>query len=108
VTEAAGVLSHACPGCGSASTRRSRRQGVADKLCALWGQYPYRCRECSLRFRLESHSARVAPDKPRLRQTGRAENRRRRRAVQQRELLLYGFALAAFAVVVLFVTADRS
>jgi hypothetical protein len=92
----------ACPHCGSTAIRRSRRHGFVDALCSLWTRLPYRCRECNVRFRRLSHPGRTV-DQPQ-----RTENRRRRRAIQRRELLLYSFALAAFAFVVLFVTADRS
>jgi hypothetical protein len=97
-----------CPACGACAIRRSRRQGLIDAVCSLWARFPYRCRDCNARFRLRPRTRGLGAGKPRLHQTVRAENRRRRRAVQRRELLLYGLALAAFAFVVLLVTGDRS
>ena len=40
----------ACPKCGKAVVRRSRRRTVSDYLLGLFGLRPYRCRECDYRY----------------------------------------------------------
>ena len=87
-----------CPYCGSTSIRRTRRSGVLDRLCAALARFPYRCGDCKKRFRLRRERLREAP---------RAESRRRRAAIQAREVAVYLAALAAFSVIALFLTAEH-
>jgi len=39
-----------CPVCKSKDARRSRRQFATDYLFSVVGIYPWRCRECHVRF----------------------------------------------------------
>ena len=40
-----------CPHCGGEHVRRSRHRDRKERLRALLGIYPFRCRDCSFRFR---------------------------------------------------------
>jgi rubrerythrin len=40
----------ACPGCGGSHIRRARYRDKKERLRALLGVYPFRCRECGTRF----------------------------------------------------------
>jgi predicted RNA-binding Zn-ribbon protein involved in translation (DUF1610 family) len=39
-----------CPQCGSATVRRSHRQGLVDRILQIVRFRPYRCQECYNRF----------------------------------------------------------
>ena len=41
-----------CPKCSGTQLQRSRRRGVGDNVFASAGYWPYRCQQCSARFRL--------------------------------------------------------
>lgn len=40
-----------CPQCKSTSVRRSARRGIWDRLWAMAARYPFRCEQCTRRFR---------------------------------------------------------
>ena len=40
-----------CPRCKSEKIRRSKRRGLRDRMWGLLGRWPYRCKDCSFRFR---------------------------------------------------------
>jgi DNA-directed RNA polymerase subunit RPC12/RpoP len=42
-----------CPECGNRHIRRSRYQNVTEHLGALFGVYPFRCRDCGARFQAD-------------------------------------------------------
>lgn len=39
-----------CPSCGRQLVRRSKRNGLIEKVVSLAYIYPFRCEECSHRF----------------------------------------------------------
>jgi hypothetical protein len=55
-----------CPGCGGVQFWRSRRRGLGENILARVGYWPYRCLECSERFRLRmrNHVPQTATPKP--------------------------------------------
>ena len=98
-----------CPKCKTDHAHRSHRVGWKDHVLSLFAYYPYRCKECELRF----YQRRPAPlpeatEKPTATET---EIRATRAGYQwkrrRREFLLYGWALVAFLVFLYFVTRDR-
>lgn len=40
-----------CVKCQSKAVVRSRRRGLSDHMSALFGRWPYRCRNCGAQFR---------------------------------------------------------
>ncbi len=47
-----------CPECGSAHLRLSRYRGIRERMQAVFGVYPVRCRECRARFAARTWRAR--------------------------------------------------
>jgi len=95
-----------CPKCKIESAHRSHRVGVKERLISLLGFVPYRCRQCSLRF-VAFRYAISQPDAPPVRGAERdiaATRGSMRWRQRRRELLLYGSALAVFAVVLYYLT----
>lgn len=90
-----------CPDCGGGNVRRSRSTPL-DRLLSVRGYRPYRCRSCDVRFRslVTDRSDRHA------RSGERQESRKRRMVVLRRELVVYGFALLAFAVIAFVATRE--
>ncbi len=102
-----------CPGCNTDRARRSHRRGVKEHLLGLFGRFPYRCRQCQLRFYVarsraaDKGGAKSGPPNPTEReiQVTRAGHARKQK---RREMLLYGWALLLFLVFLYYVTRDRS
>ena len=89
---------YSCPKCKKANIRRSSRT-LVDRLYAILGQNPYRCRDCRTRFR--------ATALPLGKTEARLESRKRRLALRRREFYVYAVATFAFAAIVLFLSTER-
>jgi len=47
------IPAFSCPDCGGSNIRRSRYNNVKERLGALINVYPFRCRDCGARFRVD-------------------------------------------------------
>ena len=98
-----------CPKCKTDHANRSHRRGLIEHSVAVVGYYPYRCRDCHLRFirfRKAPITATVAgcPGKEReIKATRGAMDVKRKR----RELLLYVTAMVLFLTFLYYLTRDR-
>ena len=93
-----------CPDCKTDTAQRSHRVSLWERLISLTGFHPYRCLTCQKRFVLLRDQA-AEPVAPRgvfreISATRSAMRWKRKR----RDLLLYGSALALFAVVLYYLT----
>lgn len=88
---------------------RSHRRGLIERCVAVAGYYPYRCRDCHLRYlRFRYSSTEATPSchpgaEREIKATRGAMKAKRKR----RELLLYGLALVLFLAFLYYVTRDR-
>ncbi len=94
-----------CPKCKIDHAHRSHRKGL-EHLAALFGYYPYRCRECGHRF---LHFRYAAPFEPpgRRSETEREIRSTRTRIRWQRKkriLMLYGIGALVFLGFLYFIT----
>src|ERR1019366_1215787 len=91
-----------CKGCGSTRVRRSHRADLLERALSLTGLYPYHCHACcarAFRFAKRIPSRRQSDEATvRLRHEDREERRRLQRRRITRMALLYGAALAVFAL----------
>ena len=91
-----------CPKCGSTHLQRSRRTGLIEPVCAVFGFYPYTCHECLSRSFMRTSSllerARSSRKRP--------EERRRVRERTRREVLLWGGGILGFLAILYYVTRD--
>jgi DNA-directed RNA polymerase subunit RPC12/RpoP len=90
-----------CPSCGSVTVRRSKRT-LLDRLVAYAGYRPYRCHDCRRRYHVVSRDIVAGP-----KAEARVESRKRRKALKRRELVVYAFALVAFAIAAFVITRER-
>ena len=91
-----------CPRCGSRQVRRSRRTGPFERLCGLFGFYPYRCYECLSRSFVKT--AELLERTPHSRK--RPEESRRARVRTRREVLLWGGGLIGFLAILAYLIRD--
>jgi hypothetical protein len=92
-----------CRGCKTDRASRSHRAGWKDRAFSLFRYYPYRCKECGIRFferRPKPPTERPTSTETEIRATRSAYEWKQKR----REFLLYGFALLCFVVFLYFVT----
>lgn len=94
-----------CCSCKTDRAHRSHRAGWKDYVFSLFQYYPYRCKECGVRFFGRRPKPPKTVDKPTATET---EIRATRSAYEwkqkRREFLLYGSALLCFVVFLYFVT----
>ena len=99
-----------CTKCNTDSAHRSHRAGFKERFASLFGYYPYRCHQCGRRF-LKQRYADAEPGKSVDRGTEReissTQGALRWRAVR-RQILLYGWALILFAVILYYLTREPS
>ena len=94
-----------CPKCKIDHAHRSHRKGL-EYLAALFGYYPYRCRECGHRF-LQFRYAGPPESTGKHSETEREIRSTRVRVRwkrKKRALLLYGFCALIFAGFLYFIT----
>jgi rubredoxin len=94
-----------CPKCKVDHAHRSHRRGW-ERLAALIGYYPYRCRECGYRF-LQFRYASPSESPAKHSETEREIKSTRMRIRWQRKkraLLLYGFGALVFLGFLYFIT----
>lgn len=92
-----------CPKCGSKHLRRSRRTGLIEGFCAVFGYYPHRCQECLSRSLLKtSNLLERVQSIPRK----RPEERRRIRQRTRREVLLWGGGILGFMAILYYLVRD--
>ena len=84
-----------CPSCDSSNVRPSARAFV-DRVYALFGQNPFRCRNCRARFRKHLATPSYAPN--------RSKRRSKRVEINKQELYVYATVSLAFAAAVLLLT----
>jgi hypothetical protein len=98
-----------CPKCKIDHAHRSHRKGL-ERLAALFGYYPYRCRECGHRF-LQFRYA-VPPEATGKHSETEREIRSTRMRVRwkqkKRVLLLYGIGALIFLGFLYFLTRPGS
>jgi len=98
-----------CPKCKTDNAHRSRRVSVMERVAHLVGASPYRCHQCSHRFRSFSHwhPGAVAPETRAEKEI--ATTRSSLRWKQWRlEIWIYGSALIVFVVLLYFLTRPPS
>lgn len=93
-----------CPRCGSKHLRRSRRMGLTEAVCAVFGFYPYRCHECLSRSFLKTSPKLLE----RLRSSARKRpaERIRVRERTRREILLWGGGILGFLAALQYLIRD--
>jgi DNA-directed RNA polymerase subunit RPC12/RpoP len=89
-----------CPKCSSKRVHRSHRTGLIERLCGVFGFYPYRCHECRSRFFLKNspHLLEQAPT-PSWKWPGERSRKRQRR---RREILLWGGGILALLAILYY------
>jgi DNA-directed RNA polymerase subunit RPC12/RpoP len=99
-----------CSQCKTDSAHRSHRAGLKERLASLFGYYPYRCHRCGHRFL----KLRYADDEPATaaargteREIASTRGALRWKAVR-RQILLYGWALVLFAIILYYLTREPS
>jgi len=96
-----------CPKCKTDHAHRSHRRGPLELVVSLVAIYPYRCRDCGLRFLKFRYAA---PGKMPSTSSER-EIRSTRHALQwkrkRREFLLYGAGMLLFLAFLYFITRER-
>jgi proteasome lid subunit RPN8/RPN11 len=92
-----------CPRCGSTHLRRSRRTGPVERVCAVFGFYPYRCHECLSRPFLKTSNL---LERARTSRRKRPEERRRARERTRREILLWGGGILGFLAILYYLIRD--
>ncbi len=92
-----------CPRCAGKNLRRSRRVGLIEQFCAVFGFYPYRCNECLSRSFLKTYTLldclQSGPHK-------RPEERKRVRQRTRREILLWGGGILGFMAILYYMVRD--
>ncbi len=98
-----------CPKCKTTRIDRSHRRGPLERCAAIFGCYPYRCRNCNRRFlRFNNSPAESSPSAhPGVEREIRATRGAIRAKRKRRELLLYSIALVLFLSFLYFVTRER-
>jgi cell division inhibitor SulA len=93
-----------CPKCSEAAAHRSHRVGVKDVVLGWLSQIPYRCKKCHIRF----YAYRAGEKSDKMRTGEERRIMKIRRAIKwrrsKREIAVYALGLAAFAVVVYWMT----
>lgn len=97
-----------CPKCKTDHAHRSHREGLKEYAVSLFQYYPYRCKECGLRFsalrpKPPKTAAKPTATETEIRTTRGSYSRRRKR----REFLIYGSAVLVFLAFIYFLTRDR-
>ncbi len=95
-----------CPKCASKQVRLSRRMGLPERFCAVFGLHPYRCTECLSRSFLKT-SASVLSSVPARRRKG-PEARRRAWQHTRQDLLLWGGGIIGFLAILHYLVRDTS
>ena len=94
-----------CPKCKTNSAHRSHRVGLQERLATFAGYHPYRCRKCEYRF--PSRGDLPQPATPGVRGVEREISSTRgalRWKQKRRGLMLFGWALIVFCVILYFLT----
>jgi hypothetical protein len=98
-----------CPKCKTEHTDRSHRRGLIERGVAVVGYYPYRCRDCHLRFfRMRTEpTVDTATDRPGLEREIKATRGAMGAKRKRRELLLYVTAMVLFLTFLYYLTLER-
>ncbi len=96
-----------CPKCKTDHAHRSHRRGLLELLASLVAIYPYRCRDCGLRFlkfRYSTPSLTQDPSTVReILSTRRSIAWKRKRM----ELLLYGAGMLLFLMFLYYISREH-
>ena len=96
-----------CPKCKTDHAHRSHRNGLIERLAALFARYPYRCRDCGhrfLRFRYKVPGVGSGEPATSAEREIRAVRVRIQWQRKRRELLLYGSGILLFLVFLYYIT----
>jgi ssDNA-binding Zn-finger/Zn-ribbon topoisomerase 1 len=93
-----------CPKCGSEHLRRSRRTGSIERVCGVFGFYPYRCHECLSRSFLKTSSGLLERARPGRHR--RPEERKRAWQRTRREMLLWSGGILGFLAILYYLIRD--
>ncbi len=97
-----------CPKCKTDNAHRSHREGLKDYVVSLFQYYPYRCKECGIRFSALRHKPPETAQKPTSSEKEIRVTRASYRWKQKRrEFLIYGSALLVFLGFIYYLTRDR-